>query len=166
MKRFWELATSARGWDRVYCFPFIILFRLITPLYQAVSRRHLTQRRKRCSRDWRAQVISVGGVTVGGSGKTPIVMSLAQRLIAVGKKVVVVHSGYGRAGKSELLIPYGRGGDSPLDLMGDEVAMMARMVPSLGFGVGRDKKGMLTRADRELSPDAIIIDDGYQRLDI
>ena len=166
MKRLWELATSARGWDRVYCIPFMVLFRAITPLYQAISRRHLARRRKRCSRDWTAPVISVGGVTVGGSGKTPIVISLARRLIDSGKKVVVVHSGYGRAGRSEQLIPYGRGSDSPVDLVGDEVAMMARMVPSLGFAVGRDKKGLVIRADRELSPDTIIIDDGYQRLDI
>jgi tetraacyldisaccharide 4'-kinase len=44
--------------------------------------------------------------------------------------------------------------------------MMARMTPEAAFAVGRDKKKMVSLADQKLKPDVILIDDGYQRLDI
>jgi tetraacyldisaccharide 4'-kinase len=166
VKRFWELVVNARGADRFYCFPFLLLFRLITPAYQTLSQWNLRRRKGRCSGGWKAKVISVGNITVGGSGKTPIVIELAGRFIARSKSVVIVHSGYGRKSKADCLIGYGRGGDCSVDQTGDEVAMMARFVPQAGFAVGRDKKKMVALADQDLSPDVIIIDDGYQRLDI
>ncbi len=166
MKRFWELVVNARGADRFYCFPFLFLFRLITPPYQALSQWNLRRRKARCSGGWKAKVISVGNITVGGSGKTPVVIELAGRFIAKSKSVVIVHSGYGRKSKFDCLIGYNRGDDYSVDQTGDEVAMMTRLAPQAGFAVGRDKKRMVALADQDLSPDVIIIDDGYQRLDI
>lgn len=166
MKRLWEIVVSARGIERFYCFPFRIVFRLITPLYQAFSRRHLRRRCRRCSGGWRAKVISIGNITVGGSGKTPIVVYLAGQYIAGGKKVVVVHSGYGRKHRRDLLVGYNEGADLAADQVGDETAMMARMMPQAGFAVGCDKKKLVTLADQNLAPDVILIDDGFQRRDI
>ena len=166
MKRFWELVMSSRGADRVYCLPFALLFRLMTPLYQFFSRRQLESRHKACSGGWQARVISVGNITVGGSGKTPIVIYLAQQFLSGGKKVAIVHSGYGRMKKNDLLFNSAKGREYPIDRIGDEVAMMAQMLPNVAFAVGRDKKTMVTMVDREHKPDVILIDDGYQRLDI
>ena len=166
MSRFWEIIIYSRGRDRFYCFPFLFLFRLITPFYQFFSRRHLKKRAGQKSKEWRAKVISVGNITVGGSGKTPIVMALAQRLILAGKKVAIVHSGYGRRSKKHLMIGPNRSADYTIDDTGDEVMMMARLHPDIAYAVGADKKKCVIKADREFSPDYIIIDDGFQRLDI
>lgn len=166
MRRFWELVVTSQGADRFYCFPFLLLFRLLTPVYQFFSRRHLRRRARRRSRDWQVKVISVGSITVGGAGKTPIVAYLAGQLIARGKKVAIVHSGYGRRRTADVIIGYGEGRKSPVAEIGDETAMLAREVPQAAFAVGRDKKKMLVRVDRELHPDVVIIDDGYQRLDV
>lgn len=166
MSKFWEVIINSRGKDRFYCFPFLFLFLLITPIYQFFSRRHLRKRQQERSREWKARVISIGNITVGGSGKTPIIVRLAKEFVASGKRVAVVHSGYGRECKDDFIIPADSSEEYTPRRIGDETAMMRRMLPSVGFAVGRDKKGMVIAADRELAPDIILIDDGFQRLDI
>ncbi len=166
MKRVWARALTARGSNRLMWSPLILLLRLATPIYQWFSRRHLARRKAACSALWRATVISVGNITVGGSGKTPVVMYMAQKFIAAGKKVAIVHSGYGRKISDDVYIDYGRGSEYSIEATGDEVAMMAQQYSAAAFAVGRDKKLMTAETDRRFSPDVIIIDDGYQRLDI
>lgn len=166
MSRLWAKATAARRWSRALWSPLILLLRLTTPIYQWFSRRHLARRKASCSPVGQAKVISVGNITVGGSGKTPVVIHIAERLIGLGRKVVIVHSGYGRRSQETVFVEYGMGPDCAVDAVGDEVAMMARRMPMVAFAIGRDKKQVAIQADRQFAPDVIIIDDGYQRLDI
>ncbi len=166
MKRLWEIVVTSQGADRFYSFPFLAAFRLATPVYQFFSRRHLSRRRSRRSREWQAKLVSVGGITVGGAGKTPIVAYLAERFISAGKKTAIIHSGYGRKRSGDHVIAYGKAGEYSVSDIGDEVAMLARMIPQAAFAVGRDKKHMAARVDRECRPDVIIVDDGFQRLDM
>ncbi|MCK5126332.1 MAG: tetraacyldisaccharide 4'-kinase [candidate division Zixibacteria bacterium] len=166
MNKFWEVVVNSQGTNRFYCFPFLLLFRILTPIYQYFSRKNLLNRKNRCSREWKAKVISIGNITVGGSGKTPLILRLAKRFISMGKKVVIVHSGYGRTSKEDVIIPYNSKDEYTVNSIGDETAMMRVKLPQAGFAIGRDKKNILKRADRELAPDVVLIDDGYQRLDI
>jgi len=166
MKRLWEIVVTSEGSDRFYSFPFLAAFRMATPVYQFFSRRHLRNRRARCSKEWRAKMISVGGITVGGAGKTPIVAYLAEKFSSEGKKVAIIHSGYGKKRAGDHSIAYGKTGEYSVADIGDEAAMLGRMIPQAAFGVGRDKKDMAARVDKEYSPDVIIIDDGFQRLDM
>ncbi|MEZ5359904.1 MAG: tetraacyldisaccharide 4'-kinase [Candidatus Zixiibacteriota bacterium] len=166
MSKFWEVIINSRGKDRFYCFPFLFLFRIIAPVYQLFSRQNLEKRKMRCSREWKARVISIGNITVGGSGKTPIIVRLARGFLAAGKKIAIVHSGYGRESKDDFIIPANSSETFTPKQIGDETAMMRLMLPSVGFAVGRNKKAMVIAADRELAPDIILIDDGFQRLDI
>lgn len=166
MRRLWEIVVTSRGADRFYCFPFLVFFQLITPVYQFMSRTHLRRRRKKRSRDWRAKVISVGGITVGGAGKTPVIQYIAEMLIAEGRKVAIVHSGYGRKRNENRIIGYGEVSKTDIDVIGDEVAMLADSIPSAAFAVGTDKKQMLVNVDTAHKPEIALIDDGYQRLDI
>lgn len=166
MNRLWTKVMAACGWRRTLWSPLILLLRLTTPIYQWFSRRHLARRQACRSLVGRAKVISVGNITVGGSGKTPVVMHIAEKLIERGRKVVVVHSGYGRRSQENVLVEYGKGPDCVVDAVGDEVAMMARRMPMAAFAVGGDKKQVAGEADWRFSPDVLVIDDGYQRLDI
>src|SRR6266403_3077622 len=71
----------------------------------------------------RAKVISVGNLTVGGTGKTPMVLWLAEKFLAEGKSVAILSRGY-----------RGTGGTS------DEVEMMKeRLGDRVVFGVGPDR---------------------------
>jgi tetraacyldisaccharide 4'-kinase len=100
------------------------------------------------------KVISVGNLTVGGTGKTPMVMWLAEHLLAEGKRVAILTRGY--RGKPE---PGSQGVASS-----DEVALLRERLPRaalLGVGADRFARGrMLERHGVEW----FLLDDGFQHL--
>ncbi len=91
-------------------------------------------------------VISVGNLTTGGTGKTPMVLWLAQRFLAQGKSVAILSRGYkGSAGTSdEIELLRGR--------LGDEVR----------FGVGPDRYASGAKLEAERRVDIFLLDDGFQ----
>jgi len=110
----------------------------------------------------KAPVISVGNLTVGGSGKTPVTMEIARHFIQQGLKTAIVSSGYGRKSKEDFI-----GVGSDLQNMeaikiGDEPKMMAELLPSALFSISRSKSRATSKVDIEYSPDIIIVDDGFQ----
>jgi len=92
-------------------------------------------------------VISVGNLTVGGTGKTPLVIELAKRAVAAGKRVAVVSRGFGASADDE-----GRS---------DEVRLIADRVPDALLVVSPDKVVGAKRAV-EQGAEVIILDDGFQ----
>lgn len=108
-------------------------------------------------------VISVGNITMGGTGKTPTVLLLARELMARGKRVAVLTRGYGGSlegeihivsdGKSLLL--------SPAEA-GDEPCLLAATLPGLMVVMGSDRYLAGSLALNKLSPDCFILDDGFQ----
>lgn len=103
-------------------------------------------------------VVSVGNLSVGGAGKTPLVIRLAQLLISAGIAVDVLSRGYGRSGAGvERVDP-----DGDAARYGDEPLLIARAagVP-VYVGASRYEAGL--RAEREL-PDVRLhlLDDGFQ----
>lgn len=104
------------------------------------------------------QVISVGNLTVGGTGKTPVVMALAEKLAASGKKVVILNRGYGAPEPLDY-------GEPRSAANGDEAWMMRRRLPdSVKVIVGRNRVANAKRAIEEHQPDVILLDDGFQHL--
>lgn len=96
-----------------------------------------------------ATVISVGNLTVGGTGKTPMVIWLAERLLAEGKRVAILSRGY-----------RGSGGSS------DEVELMkSRLQGRALFGVGADRYAEGLRLESE-GVDVFLLDDGFQHLQL
>jgi len=107
-------------------------------------------------------VISVGNVAVGGSGKTPMVKSLAQSLIQSGLRVGIVSSGYRRSGV-ELLLEYGRAISArTAEEIGDEVKMLAHDLPRALFAVHPSKAEGARRLASQGGVDVVIVDDGFQ----
>lgn len=107
-------------------------------------------------------VISVGNVTVGGSGKTPLVGLLARECLKRGIRVGVVSSGYGRTLRKPILASGSELRSRRAVETGDEVLLLASSVPDAVFSVDRSK----TVAARQLAEsgrvDLIIVDDGFQ----
>jgi tetraacyldisaccharide 4'-kinase len=96
----------------------------------------------------RGKVVSVGNLTVGGTGKTPMVIWLAEKFIAEGKRVAVLSRGYrGTAGTS------------------DEIELMKnRLQDKVAFGVGKDRFAEGHRIEQERTIDIFLLDDGFQHL--
>jgi tetraacyldisaccharide 4'-kinase len=110
-------------------------------------------------------VISVGNITVGGTGKTPATAYIARLLIGRGMKVAVLSRGYGGSMEGETaIVADGRTISLDAGQCGDEPYLLAATVPGLMVVMGADRyrAGML--AMERLSPDIFLLDDGFQHL--
>jgi tetraacyldisaccharide 4'-kinase len=111
-------------------------------------------------------VISVGNVTLGGTGKTPIVAMLAEYLRDQHYNVVVLTRGYGRRSRGREVLR-SEAGELPSDGVargGDEPALLAREVPGVSIVVDADRHAAGIWATRELDADVFLLDDGFQHL--
>lgn len=122
-----------------------------------VIRRWVLQKRRQ-GRETKAQVISIGNVTVGGTGKTPLIALLLKTLPGT---VGVASRGYRRQ-KTGL---YAFSGDEcdPIRA-GDEAALLSWRFPQALFAVCEDKWQAVQALDSRC--DTILLDDGLQRYDI
>ncbi len=94
-------------------------------------------------------VISVGNITVGGTGKTPMVIWLAEKFLAEGKRVAILSRGY-------------RGSDGT----SDEVELMKERLRGRAlFGVGKDRYDAGHRLESK-GIDIFLLDDGFQHLQL
>ena len=99
-------------------------------------------------RHLRGKVISVGNLTVGGTGKTPMVLWLAEKFLAEGKRVAILSRGY-----------RGAGGTS------DEIELMKhRLQNRATFGVGKDRFAEGRLIEEKQPIDIFLLDDGFQHL--
>ncbi len=107
-----------------------------------------------------APVISVGNITTGGTGKTPFVAWLTERLKSDGRRPGVLTRGYGRRShESVLAVP--AGGQAPVSQTGDEAQIfLRRAAAALGVSADRYAAGMLLRL--RFNVDILVLDDGFQ----
>jgi tetraacyldisaccharide 4'-kinase len=98
----------------------------------------------------KAPVISVGNLTVGGTGKTPMVIWLAEKFLADGKRVAILSRGY-----------LGSNGTS------DEIELMKfRLQGRVAFGVGKNRFAAGQRVEAQQPVDIFLLDDGFQYLQL
>jgi tetraacyldisaccharide 4'-kinase len=106
-------------------------------------------------------VISIGSLSAGGAGKTPVVLMFAELLRQRGLEVRILTRGYGRTGTlTERVSP---AGDAAR--FGDEPLLIARRAPEAKVFVGRDRydAGTLSEHDDAPRTNAIyVLDDGFQ----
>ncbi|MDR1312686.1 MAG: tetraacyldisaccharide 4'-kinase [Deltaproteobacteria bacterium] len=131
-------------------------------------RRELYRKGALRSRKAPVPVISVGNLTVGGSGKTPMCVFLANALADRGWSPAVVSRGYGRrralALPDPVLVSAGDGPLVPWELSGDEPALIAQESGAMVL-VSADRLKAAVEAAR-LGADVVVLDDGYQHLKI
>src|SRR5688572_30885068 len=84
-------------------------------------------------------VISVGNITVGGTGKTPLVILLAERFRDAGYRPVVLSRGYKRKSAGVVVVSRGNGPTVPWHVAGDEPYLIARRVSGVAVVVGADR---------------------------
>ena len=121
-------------------------------LYGAVVRARVWMYQKGWLKQKRLKgtVISVGNLTVGGTGKTPMVIWLAEKFLAEGKRVAILSRGY-------------RGSNST----SDEVELMKfRLQGRVAFGVGKNRFAQGQRLEAQQPIDIFLLDDGFQHLQL
>ena len=117
------------------------------------------------SRRLPCRVVSVGNITAGGTGKTPMTIWLARNLQQAGFRVAVVSRGYGGdAQKTGGIVSDGGHIRMGPTAAGDEPFMMARSLPDVPVLVGGDRYRSGMTALRRFQPDFILMDDGFQHL--
>ncbi len=110
-------------------------------------------------------VISVGNITVGGTGKTPVVALIAHYFLSRGKRVAVLSRGYGGLSKGKVgIVSDGRNILMTPAEAGDEPFMLAEKIPGLAVAIGADRFEAGLYALGRLNPDIFILDDGFQHL--
>jgi len=113
-----------------------------------------------------AWVLVVGGLSAGGSGKTPLAAELARRIARWGVPPLIVARAYRAAGfrRGALLVADGAGGAEPDPLrFGDEAALLARLAPGIPVAIARRRAEVLRDpALAELGARALVLDGGLQ----
>jgi len=140
---------------------------LASALYRrfTILRYQFYQRGLISSRKLSIPVVSVGNVTVGGTGKTPTTLYLARLLYNQGKRVVVLSRGYkGSASQKVNVVSDGKQVMLSPDEAGDEPFLLAEKLPGIPVLTGKDRGLLAEYAQREFTAEVIILDDGFQHL--
>lgn len=108
-------------------------------------------------------VISIGNLTVGGTGKTPLTSFVAALLREAGYRVGVVSRGYRRRGGSApLLVSDGRSILADAESAGDEPSLIARDNPAIPVAIGADRLAAARLLLRAGPLEVLVLDDAYQ----
>ncbi|MFP3981570.1 MAG: tetraacyldisaccharide 4'-kinase [Desulfobacterales bacterium] len=109
------------------------------------------------------RVISIGNITAGGTGKTPMAIYLARQMQQMGYRPAVLSRGYmGGAEKTGAVVSDGRSLFSDPQTAGDEPFLMACRLGGVPVLVGANRYQSGMRAVTEFDPDMIILDDAFQ----
>jgi tetraacyldisaccharide 4'-kinase len=133
--------------------PLSLLFCLLVFIRRTLYRLHILHSTK-----FAVPVIVVGNITVGGSGKTPLVAYLVELLRGAGYRPGVVSRGYGGKATSW---PQAVSADSDASLVGDEALLLSRRC-HCPIVVGPDRVAAIAQLLRDHDVDVVISDDGMQ----
>ncbi len=130
----------------------------LTPLswiWRAGHRVNLKRQRQALS----TKVVSIGGLAMGGVGKTPVVSHLAGLLTAAGKAPAILTRGYRRKSTATVIVQ--RGESASVELTGDEAQILIRDGHA-HVGIGADRLAVGVQMESQLHPDVFLLDDGFQ----
>lgn len=142
----------------------------LSVLYNAVTRTRLSLYRRGTFHSTKLDrpVISVGNITTGGTGKTPLVEWVARTVASAGKKVCILTRGYGRDNPDRLVVV--SNGNRVLatpSQAGDEPFLLATNLLGLSAVISSaDRVAAGNKAIRQFDTDCFVLDDGFQHLRI
>ena len=110
-------------------------------------------------------VISIGNITIGGTGKTPMTIYIAKLIKHLEYSVAIISRGYkGKAEKAGGVVCDGRTIFMTPDKAGDEPYMIAKTLKTVPVIVGQDRNKVGMLAIKRFNPDVLLLDDGFQHL--
>jgi tetraacyldisaccharide 4'-kinase len=136
--------------------------------YVVARRRRWFERHPDARRRLREPVISIGNLSVGGTGKTPMVLLIARWLLDRGERPAILSRGYGRRDRPDGVVVVSDGQRVLADVhrSGDEPFMLARHLPPAVVVVGEDRFLGGALAERRLGATVHLLDDGFQHLQL
>ena len=138
----------------IFLWPLSLVWRSV-----GVWQRHRNTRRRR---KLDAAVVSVGNITMGGTGKTPCVLYLAEQMYRAGRRPGILTRGHGRHSLDTNLI-LGPGEHAKTAQTGDEPQIFLHSgVAPVGIGADRYRTGRLL--EERFACDVLILDDGFQHV--
>ncbi len=140
--QFWYQKPGLKAW-------------MLAPIAAIWDQAAKTRLRRSCALSAGVPVICIGNVNVGGTGKTPMTIALAQRLSEAGRKPHIVTRGYGGDEPGPVLVDERRHSSSNV---GDEPLLLAAFAPTW---VARDRLEGARQA-AEAGATEILLDDGHQ----
>lgn len=106
-------------------------------------------------------IISVGGISAGGTGKTPLTATIIEHVIEKGFTPILFSRGYGRESKATVIVK--EDATIPWNMVGDEPAMLKNRYPKLWLAIDGKRRRALKRIEQNLPENPIgIMDDGFQ----
>lgn len=156
-----------RSSSSVFPFPLrFLLFFIPMLIYSAAVRIRLSLysigllRRK----SLRSPVISIGNITAGGTGKTPLVALIARLLSQEGERVVVLSRGYRRQSRGAVRVSDGERLLVGWREAGDEPFLLAGNLKGVRVVVAEDRYAAARMVEEELGECVFLLDDGYQQI--
>ncbi len=138
--------------------PFIWPYKMLLQLHQAAYKQNLL-----AIKALPVPVISVGNLSAGGTGKTPVIIDLASQLLHHNVKVGILSRGYKRANSQNCtVVGDGLGNYASFDDSGDEPLMMAKMLPQAVVIVHQDRYVAGKKAVDDFNCQVLLLDDGFQ----
>lgn len=145
--------------------PHLLIARvLLTPLswlWRAGHRINMS-RQLAARRMLKTPVVSVGSLSMGGTGKSPMVAHMAARLREQGRNPAILTRGYGRRSTQPVVI-VPRGEQANAAITGDEAQMFIR-AGDAHVGIGADRFAAGELMEQKLAPDIFLLDDGFQQV--
>jgi len=143
---------------------------LLDFLYSRIARarRRYYQHRPHLRRRLAAPVISIGNLTVGGSGKTPLAAEVARMLLDMGERPSILSRGYARQIFDEgvVIVSDGTRVLTSVERSGDEPQMLAHAVPRAAVLVSSSRYAAGRIAESRLGCTVHVLDDGFQHFDL
>jgi tetraacyldisaccharide 4'-kinase len=140
---------------------------MLSAVFQAgVALRHIAYRRGWLkTRRLNRPVVSVGNLSVGGTGKTPLVIMMARTLLASGHRPCILTRGYGRRReKGPIVLEPGAHRIADARDVGDEPAALARALPNVPIIVSPDRLRGGRIGEQRFQASVHLLDDGFQHL--
>lgn len=163
MQAFWNQSFDRGGWGRglaLVLTPFAWIYGRVARIRRSLFQKGVFKQRRLS-----LPVISVGGLRVGGSGKTPFALWLAQRLTEKGYRVVILTRGYGRKRKRGTQILTNSNLEKwNAEDCGDEPYLLAASLPDVPVAVNADRFQAGRAALKTFPVDVFLLDDGFQHL--
>jgi len=148
-------------WDKkrysFFLWPGSVLFGLAIGLRNVLYDRGILS-----SRRLDAKVISIGNITVGGTGKTPFVQLVTRLLSQKGIPAAVLSRGYGGTAKGFLVVSDGKYIQAGAHLAGDEPVLLAKRLPGVPVLVSPDRIATGTAAIHRFGSRVLVMDDAFQ----
>jgi tetraacyldisaccharide 4'-kinase len=146
------------------------LIHFLSDIYSAIAiwRRQWYARQPSRRRRLSRPVVSVGNLSVGGSGKTPVAGYIARLLVECGERPAILTRGYGRrrSGERVTVVSDGTAIRAGVYSSGDEPLMLARALPGVAVVVGASRYRAGRLAESRLGATVHVLDDGFQHMQI